>query len=81
EKLSVISVEAELSLKYQLSKIVFFCKQLEDLLDMERNTFYIKNEEYQFYLDSVINNYSILIEYYHSWVILSAIGTIHTENK
>lgn len=73
--------EADIALDYQINKTVFFCKKLEGLLDKPRKTHYLSEIESSYYLDSIINNHSTLIEYYYSWIILSLIGTSESEVK
>jgi len=73
--------EADKALDYQINKTIFFCKKLEVILDKPRKTHYFSEIESSFYLDSIINNHSMLIEYYYSWIILSLIGTSKSEVK
>ncbi|HDO1325404.1 TPA: hypothetical protein P2R04_002385 [Aeromonas veronii] len=70
--------EANASLEYQLEKLIFICEKMGNLLDaQEKSHFnYFTDKECQYAIDSIIHNYSILIEYYYSWVIYSHIGTI-----
>lgn len=64
----------ELSLEYQLEKLIYFCTQFSDLLCRERKTHYIEND-CRFYFDAVINNAATLAEYYLPYVIYSVIAT------
>ncbi|EFH2748663.1 TPA: hypothetical protein ACGQGH_004526 [Escherichia coli] len=73
--------EANIALEYQINKTVFFCKKLEELLDKPRETHYLSEIESSYYLDSIINNHSTLIEYYYAWIILSLIGTSESAVK
>ncbi|WP_039918754.1 hypothetical protein [Cellvibrio mixtus] len=67
-----------LSLEYQLGKILFICKKIESFLYKQKRSlyFYSTDCEDDYLIDSLVNNYSSLIEYYYSWVIFSYIGTI-----
>ena len=73
--------EIDIALKYQIDKTIFFCKSLEETLDKVRNTHYLSEAESSYYLDSIIHNHSMLIEYYYSWIILSLIGTLENSAK
>lgn len=70
--------EAGLSLKYQLKKMIFICKQVETLLEKQQKSqyHYFTSDEPQYTINALINNYSQLIEYYFSWIIFVHIGTI-----
>ncbi|MCS4309585.1 hypothetical protein M2404_003962 [Rheinheimera pacifica] len=70
--------EANLSLEHQLKKIIFICKKLEVLLDEQEQSpyWYLAKPEDLYLVESLISNYSILIEYYYSWIIFSFIGTV-----
>lgn len=70
--------EADRSLEYQLEKLIFLSGKLGGFLDaQERSNFhYFTDIEHEYAIDSIIHNYSILIEYYYSWIIYSYIGTI-----
>ena len=41
---------------------------------MPRENWYISSIDFQYNVDFLINNFSVLIEYYHSWVIQYRIG-------
>ncbi|MBN7764361.1 hypothetical protein [Pectobacterium brasiliense] len=73
--------ETEIALLHQIKKLCFFCKKLETILDKNRLTHYIAEEECSYYVESIINNHSTLIEYYYSWIIISLIGTISPSEK
>lgn len=69
-----IVCNVELSLKYQIKKIQNLCEKIELELDKERNTYYINSTDFEHNVDFLINSFSVLIEYYHSWVIQQRIG-------
>lgn len=73
--------EIDIALLHQIKKLCFFCKKLEAILDKNRLTHYIAEEESSYYVESIINNHSTLIEYYYSWIIISLIGTISPSEK
>lgn len=70
--------EANQSIEYQLEKLIFLSGKLGDFLDTQEKIdyHYFTDKEYKYAIDSIIHNYSTLIEYYYSWVIYSHIGTI-----
>ena len=69
-----IVVGVELSLNYQIKKILDLCLKIDYELDMPRENWYISSIDFQYNVDFLINNFSVLIEYYHSWVIQYRIG-------
>ena len=64
----------ESSLKYQIKKTRDLCEKVELELDKPRNTWYINSTDFEYNVDFLINSFSVLIEYYHSWVIQKRIG-------
>ncbi|RBQ29303.1 hypothetical protein [Aliarcobacter vitoriensis] len=66
--------DVELSLVYQIKKIQDLCKKVESELDKPRETWYIGLTDFEHNVDFLINSFSVLIEYYHSWVIQQRIG-------
>lgn len=68
----------EISLEYQLSKLMFFRDQFVSMLNRPRNTNYIE-DDCRYYHDIIINNAATLAEYYLPYVIYSIIGTILPE--
>lgn len=64
----------ELSLTYQIKKIRDLCVKIEFELDKPRDTWYINSTDFEHNVDFLINSFSVLIEYYHSWVIQQRIG-------
>lgn len=71
-----IKVDSESSLEYQLEKVMYFSSKVDSIVVKGRDTYYIGEPEYQYNLDSLINNFSTLIEYFYSYVAYSIIGTI-----
>jgi len=69
------------SLKYQIKKIRDICERVELELDKSRDTWYINSAEFGYNVDFVINSFSVLIEYYHTWVIQQRIGLIEPDVK
>lgn len=69
-----ISTDVHLSLKYQLKKMKNLCEKVEVELDTPRDTYYITSNEFDYNVDFLINGFSTLIEYYHTWVIQKLIG-------
>lgn len=63
-----------LSLEYQIKKIRDLCEKIEFELDKPRKTWYINSTDFEYNVDFLINSFSVLIEYYHSWVIQQRIG-------
>lgn len=74
-------VSYEISLQYQIKKVLYFCEELKRKLDEPRVTNYINDDEASYYNDSVINNFATLVEYYFSYVIYSVIGTVLEKPK
>lgn len=68
----------EISLEYQLSKLIFFRDQFVSILNRPRNTNYVE-DDCRYYHDIIINNAATLAEYYLPYVIYSIIGTILPE--
>ena len=68
----VLAIES--SLKYQIQKIRDLCKKVEFELDEPRKSWYINSTDFEHNVDFLINSFSVLIEYYHSWVIQQRIG-------
>lgn len=70
--------EVNQSIVYQIEKLIFLSGKLGDFLDKQEESdyHYFTDKEYNYAIDSVIHNYSTLVEYYYSWVIYSHIGTI-----
>lgn len=68
----------EHALEYQLEKILFTIKAVEESLTQQASDprWYISDPRFSYNLDSLINGLSTLTEYYHGWVIFSHIGTI-----
>lgn len=64
----------ESSLVYQIKKIRDLCKKVEFELDKPRKTWYVNSTDFEYNVDFLINSFSVLIEYYHSWVIQQRIG-------
>ena len=63
----VLAIES--SLKYQIQKIRDLCKKVEFELDEPRKSWYINSTDFEHNVDFLINSFSVLIEYYHSWVV------------
>ncbi|HIF9081163.1 TPA: hypothetical protein ACX6NP_002033 [Photobacterium damselae] len=70
-----------ISLKYQLKKIKRISELIEIELDKPRNTWYINSVDFDYNIDFLINGFSTLIEYYHTWVLQQYIGLIKPECK
>ena len=68
----VLAIES--SLKYQIQKIRDLCKKVEFELDEPRKSWYINSTDFEHNVDFLINSFSVLIEYYHSWVVQQRIG-------
>ncbi len=80
----VFRASYEHSLEYQLKKILHLTKKVEKGLDDQASGlfWYFKDNSFSYDLDALIHNLSILIEYYHGWVVFSHIGTIsHGKTK
>jgi hypothetical protein len=74
--------DADISLKYQLEKILHICKNVEGFLDKQAiSEKWTVDVESIYAVESLISNYSILIEYYYSWIVYSYIGTITHARK
>lgn len=73
---------AKSSVQYQLEKVVGICQKLEEILDKEAHScyHYPTSLDFQHYIDSIIINNSILIEYYYQWVIFH-IFKVKQKNK
>lgn len=69
------------SLEYQLKKIKKISVLIETELDKPRDTWYIKSIDFDYNIDFLINGFSTLIEYYHTWVLQQCIGLIEPECK
>jgi hypothetical protein len=69
------------SLKYQIQKIRDICERVELELDKSRDTWYIESADFGYNVDFIINSFSVLIEYYHTWVIQQRIGLIEPNVK
>ncbi|PLY35757.1 hypothetical protein F164LOC_18825 [Pectobacterium carotovorum] len=65
----------EISLEYQLSKLIYFRDRFVTMLNRPRNTHYVE-DDCRYYHDIIINNAATLAEYYLPYVIYSIIGTI-----
>jgi hypothetical protein len=79
ERLSIkntyeIVTTVDLSLQYQLSKVKSIVEEIEIELDKSRDKYYIESTRFEYNIDFVINSFSVLIEYYHTWVIQKLIG-------
>lgn len=70
-------VEVQGSLEYQMKKTLYVCHELELLLDKESesNFHYNTNERVDYFFDFLVGNFSILMEYYYTWVVFCGIGT------
>ncbi len=75
----VLAIES--SLKYQIQKIRDLCKKVEFELDEPRKSWYINSTDFEHNVDFLINSFSVLIEYYHSWVIQQRIGLSEADIK
>ncbi|WP_146114610.1 hypothetical protein [Pseudomonas sp. MYb185] len=73
--------EANSSIRYQIKKIKHLCKEIETELDKPRNTFYINSISFDYSIDFLINGFSVLIEYYHTWVLQQRIGLLYPKVK
>ena len=71
-------VDYELSLEYQLEKVIWCAKLFSKRLREDRHPNDLEHETY-FLFDTLINNIATLTEYYFSNVIYSLIGTILDE--
>ncbi|TDQ36704.1 hypothetical protein DFQ45_11185 [Thiopseudomonas denitrificans] len=72
------------SLMYQLQKVLYLTKEVETYLDIQSNSsrWYIDDPRLSYSLDNLINNLSVLTEYYHGWIIFCHIGTtVHKKVK
>ena len=69
--------EVNISLAYQLEKVIWLSNKLGKFLDThwENGYWYIANEEYSYTVDALLHNLSVLIEYYYNWIIFVYIGT------
>ena len=69
--------EVNISLAYQLEKVIWLSNKLGKFLDThwENGYWYIDNEEYSYTVDALLHNLSVLIEYYYNWIIFVYIGT------
>lgn len=76
-----IGANVHLSLQYQLKKIKYLCEKVEIELDKPRETYYIPSNEFEYNVDFLINGFSTLIEYYHTWVIQRSIGLANPNVK
>jgi hypothetical protein len=76
-----IVCNVELSLEYQIKKIRDLCEKVEFELDKPRKTWYINSTDFEYNVDFLINSFSVLIEYYHSWVIQRRIGLSEPDIK
>lgn len=74
-----IKVSIELSLENQLNKLMFFSNKVNDILIKERSTYYIPEKDFRYYLETLINNFSTLIEYFNSYLFYSIMGTVKTD--
>ncbi|AOR59341.1 hypothetical protein [Pectobacterium parmentieri] len=68
-------IDYELSLEYQLEKVIWCAEKFSTRLREDRHSNDLENESY-FLFDTLINNIATLTEYYFSNVIYSLIGTI-----
>ncbi|MDY4377395.1 hypothetical protein SOV92_06000 [Pectobacterium brasiliense] len=73
-------VDYELSLEYQLEKVIWCVEKFSKRLRDDRHPNDLENETY-FLFDTLINNVSTLAEYYFSNVVYSLIGTILDKPK
>ncbi|WP_312593945.1 hypothetical protein [Comamonas terrigena] len=75
---SQIKENSKISLDYQIEKVLYLINEVENGLDKQAQSlyWYIKDKTTLYNVDSLIHNLSILIEYYHAWVVFSYIGTI-----
>ncbi|MCX9106186.1 hypothetical protein [Aeromonas veronii] len=76
-----IVCNANLSLEYQLEKIKRISELIEAELDKPRDTWYVNSVDFDYNIDFLINGFSTLIEYYHTWVLQQCIGLIKPECK
>lgn len=65
-----------LSLEYQIKKIKRISEVIETELDKPRDTWYMNSIDFDYNIDFLINGFSTLIEYYHTWVLQQYIGLI-----
>lgn len=72
-----LKAEVNISLEYQLEKVIWLSNKLGDFLDDHGKTdyFYVNDKKYTYTIDSLLHNISVLIEYYYGWIIFSYIGT------
>lgn len=81
ENFYAIGANVDLSLEYQLKKMKNLCQKVEIELDKPRATYYIASDEFEYNVDFLINGFSTLIEYYHTWVIQKSIGLANPNVK
>ncbi|WP_418181366.1 hypothetical protein ACNSOL_11745 (plasmid) [Aliarcobacter lanthieri] len=81
ENMDDIVYKAEASLNYQIRKILDLCKKVKFELDKPRKTNYMNSTDFEYNVDFLINSFSVLIEYYHSWVIQQRIGLFNPDIK
>ncbi|MCU8005729.1 hypothetical protein [Shewanella sp. SM96] len=68
-----------LSLECQIKKIKILSEVIETELDKPRDTWYVNSIDHN--IDFLINGFSTLIEYYHTWVLQKYIGLIKPDCK
>ncbi|HFQ4956194.1 TPA: hypothetical protein ACGUP3_004371 [Vibrio vulnificus] len=78
--LEIVS-NAHLSLQYQIKKIKRISEVIETELDKPRETWYMNSSDFDYNIDFLINGFSTLIEYYHTWVLQQCIGLIKPDCK
>lgn len=76
-----IGADVNLSLQYQLNKMKNLCEKIEIVLDKPRKHYFISSGEFEYNVDFLINGFSTLIEYYHTWVIQKSIGLVNPNVK
>ncbi len=76
-----IGADVDLSLQYQLKKMKNLCEKIEIVLDRPREHHFISSDEFEYNVDFLINGFSTLIEYYHTWVIQKSIGLVNPNVK
>lgn len=81
ENFYAIGADVHLSLQYQLKKMKNLCEKVEIEIDKPRDTYYIASNEFEYNVDFLINGFSTLIEYYHTWVIQKSIGLANPNVK
>ncbi|MCG3727893.1 hypothetical protein [Vibrio cincinnatiensis] len=81
ENTYAIVSNVNISLQYQIKKIKRISEAIETELDKPRDTWYVNSVDFDYNIDFLINGFSTLIEYYHTWVLQQCIGLINPECK